>query len=135
MNAFVNSFLIGMFLGYSILQLLEYGVAVMTAPIKRFYDYLHGRIDQERQAVSHRNGDTQDDVVNITYHHKEINLDEKGMARNSADLKQEIKAIKQAMEGEVKVMKQEMVELNEKMERYANATIQIKERLVDGRKH
>ena len=53
-----------MFLGYSILQLLEYGVAVMTTSIKRFYDYLHGRIDQERQAVSQRNGDTQDDEDN-----------------------------------------------------------------------
>ena len=75
-----------MFLGYSILQLLEYGVAVMTTSIKRFYDYLHGRIDQERQAVSQRNGDTQDDVVTITYHHKEINLGPGGMAKNLADL-------------------------------------------------
>ena len=76
-----------MFLGYSILQLLEYGVAVMTTSIKRFYDYLNGRIDQERQAVKmQQNGDTRDDVVDITHHHKEINLGLGGMAKNLADL-------------------------------------------------
>lgn len=80
-----------MFLGYSILQLMEYGVAVMTTSIKRFYDYLHGRIDQERQAVTmQQNGDTRDYVVNITHHHKEINLDQGETSKNSADLKQEI---------------------------------------------
>ena len=99
-NAFLNSFLIGMFLGYSILQLLEYGVVVMTTSMKRFYDYLHGRIDQERQAVSQQNWDTQDDVVNIAYHHKEMNLDQEGMAKNLADLKREIKVIKHAMKEE-----------------------------------
>ena len=93
---------------------------VMTTPTKRFYDYLHGRMNQERQVVSQQNGDTQNDVVNITYHHKEINFDQGGMAKHLADLKQEIKAMKLAMKEEGDVIKQEMAEIKVRMDRYAN---------------
>ena len=120
-----------MFLGYSILQLLEYGVAVMTTSTKRFYDYLHGRMDQERQVVSQQNGDTQNDVVNITYHHQEINVDQGGMATHLADLKQEIIAIKQEMKEEGVAIKQEMAEIKKTVW----TDMRIKEKLANERKY
>ena len=119
-----------MFLGYSILQLLEYGIAAIITPIKRFYSYLRSRIaglEQGRQAETHQNCDSPPQVVNGTYHCQEIDLDQKGVAKNWAHLeadikmfklamKEEIKAIKQAMEEESQSIKQETAEMKERME-------------------
>ena len=119
-----------MFLGYSILQLLEYGIVGIITPIKRFYSYLRSKIaglEQERQAETHQNCDSQAEVVNCTYHCQEIDLDQKGVAKNWAHLeadikmfklamKEEIKAVKQAMEEESQSIKQETAEMKERME-------------------
>ena len=114
-----------MFLGYSILQLLEYGIAAIITPIKRCYTYLRSRIaglEQERQAETHQNCDSQAEVVDGTYHCQEIDLDQKDVTKNWAHLeadikmfklamKEEIKAIKQAMEEESQSIKQETAEM------------------------
>ena len=63
-----------------------------------------------------------------------------------ADLKEEVKAIKQGMTEEVKVIKQEvtqeikaikqeMTEMKARIDRNTNVMLQIKEMLLDGRKH
>ena len=138
-----------MFLGYSILQLLEYGIVGIITPIKRFYSYLRSRIanlEQERQAETHQNCDSRAEVVNGTYHCQEIDLDQKGVAKNWAHLEEGIKMLKLAMKEEIKVIKlaikeesesikQETAEMKERMEKYATEALQIKEMLLDGRKH
>ena len=100
-----------MFLGYSILQLLEYGIAAIITPTKRCYTYLRSRIaglDQERQAETHQNCDSQAELVDGTYHCQEIDLDQKGVAKNWAHLEADIKMFKLAMKEEIKVIKQAM---------------------------
>ena len=102
-----------MFLGYSILQLLEYGIATIITPIKKCYTYLRSRIaglEQERQAETHQNCDSQAEVVDGTYHCQEIDLDQKGVAKNWAHLEADIKMFKLAMKEEIKVIKQAMKE-------------------------
>ena len=134
-----------MFLGYSILQLLEYGIAAIITPTKRCYTYLRSRIaglDQERQAETHQNCDSQAELVDGTYHCQEIDLDQKGVAKNWAHLEADIKMFKLAMKEEIKVMKQAMKEesqsikqetadMKERMEKYATEALQIKEMLLD----
>ena len=102
-----------MFLGYSILQLLEYGIVGIITPIKRFYSYLRSRIaglEQERQAETHQNCDSQAEVINCTYHCQGIDLDQNGVAKNWAHVAEEIKMFKLAMKEEIKVIKQAMNE-------------------------
>ena len=129
--------------------MLEYGVAAIITPIKRCYTYLRSRIaglEQERQAETHQNCDSQAEVVDGTYHCQEIDLDQKGVAKNWAHLEEGIKMLKLAMKEEIKVIKQAIkeesesikqatAEVKERMEKYATEALQIKEMLLDGRKH
>ena len=50
-----NHFLLGIFLGYSILQLLEYGVSGIMSQMVKFQDFLNRRpagLKHERQLTS-----------------------------------------------------------------------------------
>ena len=120
-------FWIGIFLGYSILKLLEYGVAVIIIAIKRFHDSLPSRVadsKQERQVGPQQNDDFQVESANETYRLAEIRLEQVRMGNRFANLGEEMK-----------VIKQEVMEMKARMDSIATITLQIKETLLDGRKH
>ena len=118
----IDSFLIGIFLGYSILQLLEYGVAAIITPIKRFYDYLRSGIaglEQDRQVETRHNNDFQAEGVNTAHDNPQIRLEQEVMTKNWDHLDEEIKIIKLAMIEQNKAIKREMAEIKERMDSYA----------------
>ena len=107
---------LGIFLGYSILQLLEYVVTVTIIPMKRFLDSLPSRIadsEQERQLVPHEKDDFQAESANEIDTLSEISLFEQAnMGKSVADLGEEIK-----------VIKQEAIEMKARMDSIATITL------------
>ena len=80
--------------------MLEYGVAVIITPIKRFYDHILSRFatSHHRRRFGQQVGyDSQNEVFDGTYYYKEAELDPECMAKNYADLAREINVIKQEM--------------------------------------
>ena len=82
------------------LQLLEYGIAVITTPMNRFHDHLHSRIAGSgpvRQLEQKEDHDSENEVVNGTDDCQEIELDGQRMGDNFAEFRKEIKVMKQEM--------------------------------------
>ena len=97
---------IGIFLGYSILQLLEYGVTTVVAQITKFLDFKSERFadtEYERPVTSKSNNDSQDygECDRNDYHIIELN--QKPMPRAGIDWEERFKA----MEQETREMKKE----------------------------
>ena len=106
--------------------MLEYGAAVIILPIKRFYDFLPTRTadsQQEWKAGPQQKDDSQSESAIETDRMAEIRFEQVRMGKNS-DFDEEIKGIKQ-----------EMMEMKIKMDSNATMTLQIKEMLLNGRKH
>ena len=101
-----NLIFIGIFLGYSILQLLEYGVTTVVAQITKFLDFKSKRVvDREfyRPLSSKSNNDSQDygECDRNDYHIIELN--QKPMPKAGIDWEERFKA----MEQETREMKKE----------------------------
>ena len=108
--------------------MLEYGVAAIIIPIKRFYDFLPTRTadsQQERQYVQQHKDDSQTELENKIDRLAEIGLFEQARTGKSIDDLCE----------ELKILKQEFIEMKARMNSIATITLQIKEALLDGRKH
>ena len=89
-----------MFLGFSILQLLEYGIAVIITPVNRLHDYLCCRNSDLGPATRFgRQGynDFQKEVENGEDDLEEIELDDEKMKDNCADFAEEIEQMRQEM--------------------------------------
>ena len=114
-----------MFLGFSILQLLEYVAAVVITPMKRVHNQVRSRIAglvPVRQFEQQDNRDSEADVVNSSEYHQGIELKQEYMWKNCANLPEEII-----------VMKQEIRELKSKMDSHVTGTSQGKEIFRNGR--
>ena len=114
-----------MFLGFSILQLLEYVVAVVITPMNRVHNQIRSRISglvPVRQFEQQDNRDSEADVVNSSEYHQGIELEQEHMWKNCANLPEEIKVIKQAIR-----------ELKSKMDSHVTGTSQGKEIFRNGR--
>ena len=103
---FDNLIFIGIFLGYSILQLLEYGVTTVVAQITKFLDLKSERVadrEYERLLTYKSNNDSQDygECGRNDYHIIELN--KKPMTRAGIDWEERFKA----MEQETREMKKE----------------------------
>ena len=96
--------------------MLEYGVAVIITPMKRFHNYLRSRIadsQQERQVDPQQKDDLQAESENEANKWPEIrSFEQTRMGKNVADLGKEIK-----------VIKQEVMELKARMESIATITL------------
>ena len=121
---FFNQFRLGIFLGFSILQLLEYGVAVIITPINSLHNYLRSKIAglvPVKQLEQQQDRDSEYDVVNSTNHQQEIRLDQESTWNSCADLREEMKKIKQ-----------ELRELKTKSDGYVSGVFQRKEIFLNG---
>ena len=91
---FENTVLAGMFLGYSVLQFLEYWVATLSAPLKsfqnllskKFFDLKHGR-----QIATQRHAE----VKNETDQCQVIELDKESLAQKCNDCEEHLKVMEQ----------------------------------------
>ena len=113
-----------MFLGFSILQLLEYVVGVVITPMKRVHNQVRSRIAglvPVRQFEQQDNRDSEADVVNSSEYHQGIELKQEYMWKNCANLPEEII-----------VIKQEIRELKSKMYSNVTGTSQGKEIFQNG---
>ena len=113
-----------MFLGFSILQLLEYVVAVVITPMKRVHNQVRSRIAglvPVRQFEQQDNRDSEADVVNSSEYHQGIELEQEHMWKNCANLPEEII-----------VIKKEIRELKSKMDSNVSGTSQGKEIFQNG---
>ena len=106
--------------------MLEYGLAAIILSIKRFHDFLPTRTtdsQQETQVCQPRKAHYQAQSDNKIDRLAEIRFEQVRMGKHS-DFDEEIKGIKQ-----------EMMEMKIKMDSNATMTLQIKEMLLNGRKH
>ena len=130
--------------------MLEYGVAVIITQIKRFHQCLRGRIvgsEQEKQFELQQNDDSQTEVINFTEYYRKIKIDREKIENDYADVAEEIKAIKEeiaamkfrtdacAKTEEIKEIKKDAIVIKERMDSYATVTFQMREIMLDGRKH
>ena len=120
--------MLGIFLGYSILQLLEYGLAAIILSIKRFHDILPTRTadsQQETQVCPPQKVHSQAQLDNEIDRLPEIRFEQVRMGKHCcADFGEDMN-----------VIKQEMKEMKARMDNNATMTLQIKEMLLNGRKH
>ena len=103
---FDNLIFIGIFLGYSILQLLEYGVTTVVAQITKFLDFKSERVadrEYERLLTSKSNNDSQDYGESDRNDYHIIELNQKPMKGAGIDWEERMKA----MEQETREMKKE----------------------------
>ena len=130
--------------------MLEYGVAVIITQIKRFHQCLRGRIvgsAQERQFELQQNDDSQTEVITFTEYYRKIKIDREKIENDYADVAEEIKAIKEeiaemkfrtdacAKTEEIREIKKDGIVIKERMDSYATVTFQMREIMLDGRKH
>ena len=130
--------------------MLEYGVAVIITQIKRFHQCLRGRIvgsEQEKQFELQQNDDSQTEVINFTEYYRKIKIDREKIENDYADVAEEIKAIKEeiaamkfrtdacAKTEEIREIKKDGIVIKERMDSYATVTFQMREIMLDGRKH
>ena len=110
------------------MQLLEYGVAAIILPMKRFHDFLPTRTvdsQQERQVGPQPKDDSQEESANEIDRLAEIRFEQVRMGTKCcADFGEDMN-----------VIKQEMKEMKARMDNNATMTLQIKEMLLNGRKH
>ena len=102
-------------------------MAVIIIAIKRFHDSLPSRVadsKQERQVGPQQNDDFQVESANETYRLAEIRLEQVRTGKSFANLGEEMK-----------VIKQEVMEMKERMDSIATINLQMKGELLDGRKH
>ena len=94
-------------------------------PMKRFLNHVRSRIaglDPVRQFEQQEDKDIEADVVNSTDYHQEIEFGQERMGKNSANLPEAIKVIKQEIE-----------ELKTKMDSCVTCTLQGKDILLNER--
>ena len=117
-----NLFFIGIFLGYSILQLLEYGVTTVVAQIRKFLDFKSERVvdrEYERPLLSKSNNDSQDygECDRNDYHIIELN--QKPMPRAGIDWEERFKAMEQETR-EIKKEWEDMKRQNNTIRQFAS---------------
>ena len=95
-----------MFLGFSILQLLEYGVFAIRAPLAAFQDVLSQKIADSRNGA-HVTALGHAGIENDTDNGQVVDLDREIMARNCT-----------TCEENFKVMEQQFREIKTRMEKY-----------------
>ena len=96
-----NLFLIGIFLGHSILQLLEYGVNGIISQMVTIQDFLNRRPDglkHEGQLTSHENDGCQADEERLKKDCLVIKMAEETTARKPNDYDERLNAIEKGME-------------------------------------
>ena len=79
---------------------MEYGVAVIITPINSLHNYLRSKIAglvPVKQLEQQQDRDSEYDVVNSTNHQQEIRLDQESTWNSCADLREEMKKIKQEL--------------------------------------
>ena len=91
----MNSFLIGIFLGHSILQFLEYVVAALVKSVERFKESLSGSISGSNHKK--RSQESQVKAVNSTSSYLVIELDRKTMESNKTEWGEQIGKMGQEM--------------------------------------
>lgn len=104
--------MIGIFLGYSILQVLEFGFAAIVTAIKKCSDFLSKRIAEskdERPIATQSELDFQE----------EMDKDKKDF-QNIEQKQDTIKRLGIDLEANVKLLTQEFMEMKRRMERYEN---------------
>ena len=93
-------FSLGIFLGFSILQLLEYGISFIITSIKRFHGNRLSRVagsEHIRQFEQQEDNDSQYEMVNGAGMNDKIKLGEERMGNNNGDLTKEVEVLKQEM--------------------------------------
>ena len=116
-----------MFLGFSILQLLEYGVVAIITPINKFHDHLRSRIsglEPTRQFEQQDDNESQHEVVNGADDNRGIKLDEKRTWKNCTDCTEETKVNTQ----EITEIKHRMDKLFKMVENNTNNEEKIRQR-------
>ena len=114
---YINLFLIGIFLGFSILQLSDYGIAAIIAPIKRLKRSLSGRIDdsnKKTKSILLQTNNSQPEVANDARYYQVFDLNQPISGKNSTGLEEAYKTIKQ-----------EMREMKTKIDKYEKLLSQI----------
>ena len=117
-----NLIFIGIFLGYSILQLLEYGVTTVVAQITKFLDFKNERFadtEYERPLTSKSDNDSQDygECDRNDYHIIELN--QKPMPRAGIDWEERFKAMEQETR-EIKKEWEDMKRQNNTIRQFAS---------------
>ena len=100
----IGFFLIGIFLGFSILQLSEYGIAAIITPMKILKNALCGRMEgpnHNAKSVLQKTDHSWIEVTNATRDFQHIELQQDKMEKNCTYLKEKIEAMRQ----EIGVMK------------------------------
>ena len=96
-----------MFLGYSILQLLEYLITAVVTRLEKFHEVLSTQTadwKHERNFTSQSKDETQDTVLNDKNDFHVIKLGQKALRRTCIDWEEKFKVIEQ----EMKEMKKEL---------------------------
>ena len=92
---FDDLFNIGIFLGYSILQLLEYGVAAIITPMEIFQEFLSRKIANSKREVHvtlRENMDSQDAIVSDDNDSHVIETDLEPVVKNYTDYESKFRA-------------------------------------------
>ena len=95
-DIFRKLFNIGIFLGYSILQLLEYGVAAIITPMEKFQDFLSRKIVNskcEEHVTLQENMDSQNEFVSDDNDSHVIETDLEPVVKNYTDYESKFRAI------------------------------------------
>ena len=94
----IDSFLIGIFLGFSILQLSEYGIAAIITPVKILKNTFCGRIEgpnHKMKSVLQEKEHSRVEVANATKDFQIIDLQQDKMGGNRNYLEEKIEAMRQ----------------------------------------
>ena len=112
----IESFLIGIFLGFSILQLSEYGIAAIITPMKILKNALCGRMDgpnHKMKSVLQEKEHSRIEVTNCNRDFQNIELQPGQMGGNRTCLEEKIEA-----------MRREMVDMKRRLDRYEKLEFQ-----------
>ena len=93
---FDDFFNIGIFLGYSILQLLEYGVAAIITPMEIFQEFISRKIansKREKHGTLQENMYSQNDFVSDDKDSQVIETDLKPVVKKYTDYESKFRAI------------------------------------------
>ena len=94
----IDSFLIGIFLGFSILQLSEYGIAAIITPMKILKNALCGRMEgpnYKMKSVLQEKEHSRIEVTNATKDFQNIELQQEKIGGNCKYLEEKIEAMSQ----------------------------------------
>ena len=118
-NYFHDIFVVGIFLGYSLLQVLEYGVAAIVTPMIKCHDNLSKRFsnsNRELQSASPSSDDSQDKLENYENNCGIIELESKTIPGTCIDCEQKFKVIEQ----EMREMKNELEDMKRQNDTTSN---------------